>query len=534
MCAAITRWVSYDITASGIATGGDPGTRGYSIGTADLDIDPGIDIGPTTNRLHLAIDGLAGNYITLCSGSGLDPRFVAKDITEKMHTLHADPGTEGWKQAICTWENITIAGSHTKRNRFVIRSGLLGSSSEVIVASGTNDARDVLGFTTKSESGGVVTPDGKAGYTFTGEVIIGGAYYGFFDEVYKIVACRGNDAVNNIGTPSKGGSNTYAGTMTTGGIFNHTSDTQYVIEIDATNGQTMGAGTGQVPMMKWTSTGSDGQTDDTELLYPNYWYKVGSYGLMVKFTDATFISIDPAWTIQCYKPDYVSGSDATAAVGTAQYMWSSDRGDDSAAAVTTQSGSYTALGTRGLTIQFTGGAGSNLGAGDCYYVICSAPRPSSGDAGITSLNYGNVTVSTESDLKAVMFEVTSGAVEMNTVKFGLQNHGSFSHHDAGNSDTYFRFGTVGPGVGNTGSSPAGTEWWPNLLATDIDSDSPPTYLNATEDNLPMVATADASEAVGSYPLKGMTSNPMWVNIRLGASETGANSSINMRLYFDYS
>jgi len=27
---------------------------------------------------------------------------------------------------------------------------------------------------------------------------------------------------------------------------------------------------------------------------------------------------------------------------------------------------------------------------------------------------------------------------------------------------------------------------------------------------------------------------LWLNIRLGASETGANSSINYRLYFDYS
>lgn len=524
--AAITRWVAYDLTASGIADdgrgAGGAGTRGYSIGTAD----PGdtIDIGPTTNRLHLSIDGDSGPYITLYSGSNLDPRFVARDITEKMHNL--GKSDERWDQAICTWENITISGSYSNRNRFVIRSGTLGSSSSVVVASGTNSAIGVLGFASKHESGGVVTPDGKASYGFNGTVSISGTYYGFFDEVYKIVACNGSDATNNIGTPSKGGSNTYAGTLTTGGIYNYSADNTYTIDIDATNGTTMGAGTGNVPRMKWSSS-AESQSEWTELLYPDYWYKVGSYGLMVKFTDAVFNTVSPAWTIQCYKPDYVQGTNATAAVGTAQYMWGSDRGDDSTAAVTTVSGGYTALGTRGLYINFDGT--NNLAAGDCYYVICSAPKPSSYN--ITSLNYGNVTVSTESALKTVMFEVESGATQVSTVKFGLQNHGTFSHHNAGNSDTYFRFGTVGPA--NNGTSPAGIEWYPNLTAADIDNDVPPVYLYATEDNLGVVATADDSEAVGNYPLKGMTSDPMWLNIRLGASETGANSTINYRLYFDY-
>lgn len=525
--AAIIRFVQYDITASGIPddgrNAGCKGTRGYSIGTAD----PGdtIDIGSTTCNLHLSMDGDSGPYITLYSGSNLDPRFVARDITEKMRNFAIPKADARWDQAICTWENPTISGSYTKRNRFVIRSGTLGSSSSVTVISGSNDARGPLGFTTKSEAGGLNTPDGKAAYTFNGDVSISGAYYGFFDEVYKIVACNGDEAVNNIGSAGIGGSNTYLGTITTGGIYNHTADISYVIEIDATNGTTMGVGTGNVPSMRWTG---DTQTDWVELLYPDYWYKVGNYGLMVKFTDAVFNTVNPAWTIQCYKPDHVQGSNADAPLGTAQYMWGSDRGDDSASAVTTVSGGYTALGTRGLYIKFDGT--NNLGAGDCYYVICSAPKPS--NYNVTELNYGNVTVSTESDLKSVMFEIESGAAQMSTVKFGLQNHGSFSHHDAENNDTYFRFGTVGPA--ETGTTPAGIEWKPNLLATDIDSDTPPVYLYATEDNLPMIATADASEALGSYPLKGMTSDPLWLNIRLGASETGANSTINYRLYFDYS
>ena len=41
--------------------------------------------------------------------------------------------------------------------------------------------------------------------------------------------------------------------------------------------------------------------------------------------------------------------------------------------------------------------------------------------------------------------MVSGGVEISTVKFGLQSHGSFSHHEAGDDDTEFHFGTVGPG-----------------------------------------------------------------------------------------
>jgi hypothetical protein len=132
-----------------------------------------------------------------------------------------------------------------------------------------------------------------------------------------------------------------------------------------------------------------------------------------------------------------------------------------------------------------------------------------------------------------MFEIESGAAQMSTVKFGLQNHGSFSHHNAGNSDTYFRFGTVGPeNVAGTGAINA-IEWYPDITAADIDSDTPPSYLYATEDNLPVVSTADASEAIGNLGT-GLVSDPIWLNIRLGSSETGANSTINYRLYFDYS
>ena len=124
----------------------------------------------------------------------------------------------------------------------------------------------------------------------------------------------------------------------------------------------------------------------------------------------------------------------------------------------------------------------------------------------------------------------SGAVEISTVKFGLQSNGTFSHHDAGNNDTKFRLATVGP-ANNSGPSPTtGVEWYPNTTAADIDETLSP-YFYAGDPDLAEVTDADSSESIGSW---GLASDPIWLNIKLGASETGANSTINMRLYFDYS
>jgi len=184
---------------------------------------------------------------------------------------------------------------------------------------------------------------------------------------------------------------------------------------------------------------------------------------------------------------------------------------------------------KGVYILFNGN--NNFRAGDEFHVICTPPQPQSYD--ISSLNYGNVTVSTESSVKCVIFEIMSGAVEMDTVKFGLQSHGTFSHHNAGNNDTKFRFGTVGPG-NNAGVNPLdGYEWYANIAAGDIDNDVPPRYLFATEDNLSVVADADSSETMGNSHFMGMVVDPIFLNIKLGASEVGANSTINYRIYFDY-
>ena len=105
--AAVTRWVEYLINEEGVyGTGGTgvdgAGTPGYSYATAS--VGDSFNIGSANNRLYLTIDGGAinGNYITLASGSDLDPRFVAKNIAEKIHNTGT---TIGVAQAQCYWTN---------------------------------------------------------------------------------------------------------------------------------------------------------------------------------------------------------------------------------------------------------------------------------------------------------------------------------------------------------------------------------------------------------------------------------------------
>ena len=512
--AAVTRWVLYDTTSAGVAgTGGGTnrgrGTRGYSIATAS--VSDSFNIGTNNNRLYVNVDGAGTQYVTLASGTDLDPRFVAKDITEKIHNLGM--AATGWNQAQCVWDD----------NQFKLYSGTLGTSSQVAVSSGTNTAHLELGWGTKTEVGGSATNNANADNYIT----VSGTYKGLFDEIYHIVI---NKEVS-IGTPSKGGSNTYTGTITVGGVYNYASDITYTISISTTNGTTMGAGTGNVPTMSWTSTSSvDDSSSPVELLYANYWYKLGSKGVMVKFSDAIFNTCNPAWTVACSKVQYAQGTNANAPIETAKFVWGSNRGDDATTASTTHSGSWSELGSRGVYVSFAG-AGANLTAGDEFFVVCTPPQPSSYD--ISNLNYGNVTVSTESPVRSVLFEILSGAVEISTVKFGLQSHGTFQHHGQGNDDTYFRFGTVGPG-NNAGTSPVdGIEWQENIVAADIDNDVHPSYLYATKENLSVVADADSSESLGVSAYAGMVADPVWLNIKLGTAEVGANSTINYRIYFDY-
>ena len=517
---ATTRWSLFETSAVGDpGVGGTEGlgTRAYVPAEGASGTDT-FNIGSGNNKLYVTIDGTVGD-ITLVSGTGLDPRFLAKDISEKLHNL--SKAIDGYDYAQCAWEN----------GRFVLYSGSLGSSSTVTVTSGTDTAHIELGWGVNAP----VPGDSTDNTYLNGGVTISGTYNGLFDETYKIVVNKENP-IQQI--PTKGGSNSYTGTITTGGAFNRVksvpadpgADLVYVLSIDIANGPTMGGGTGNVPTLSWTSTDDLDNGGPVELLYPDYWYNVGTRGLMVKFTDSVFNSCSPAWTITCNWVRYVQGTAPSAAAGTAMYYYGSNRGDDATTAITCLDDDFTQLGSRGLYIKFIGDPLSHFAAGDEFYIICKPPQPAS--CGITGINYGNVTVSTESSVRCVMFEIMSGAIEISTVKFGLQNHGSFSHHDAGDNDTKFRFGTVGPG--NNPLTPIGAEWRANVTASDISSDNPPSCLYATKEDLGVVDNADDSENIGSSSFAGMCADPIWLNIKLGASEVSANSTINLRCFFDYS
>ena len=244
---AVTRWVQYDISEAGVAgTGGGTnwgrGTRGYSYATAS--VDDSFNIGTTNNRLYLKADGFPASPlgITLASGVELDPRFIAKDITEAMH--NSGQATTAWDQAQCVWDD----------NQFKLYSGTLGGSSSITVWSGTNTAHLELGWGTKTEVGGSANnTTGSTNGNTDNYVTVSGSYGGFFDEVYQVMI---NKEIS-IGSPAKGGTNSYTGTITVGGVYNWNTTIAYTLKISTTNGTTMGAGTGNVPILTWETTGND-------------------------------------------------------------------------------------------------------------------------------------------------------------------------------------------------------------------------------------------------------------------------------------
>ena len=428
-----------------------------------------------------------------------------------------EPSKDDWVHATCGWVN----------NSMILYSGDLGAPSIVTIASGVNTAYDTLGFTSNYQGNGTAHSYKSGGNGYVGGISISGTWEGMFDEVYTIIINK----EETVGTADHS-SNTYGGTTTPGGQYGCLDgNTTYTITVSTTNGAMVGGGTGHVPTFTWTSTPyPDNSSASVEILYANHWYNIGTRGLRIKWTDAVFGSGD-SWTVACTKPTQVTaGAAASALPGTALYVWSSNRGDDSDGATATSATEMKSIGKRGLSFQFTN-ASNQLYAGDEFRIVCRAPQPATNGYGISSLNYGNVTVTTESPVKCVMFEIMSGAVMMTDVKFGLQNHGSFSYHPSG--DTFFRYGSIGGEKMAGGSSTERKEWRTNVVSTDIDSDNPPVYLYATKANLGEVQSADDSEIIGVYQ-GGLVSDFIYLCIRLGSDETGSNSSINHRIYFDYS
>jgi hypothetical protein len=534
---AVSRFVEFSVNAQTFATGTSTdatamGTRGFSRGTGLGSGDDSFSITLNSNdQLAVNINAVGPHTITLASGTDLDPRFVARDIEFKLHSADSD---DAWKFAQCNWRN--GGGGPNAENCFIIYSGKLGNNggaNDVNVTSpGSRDARATLGFNTVSEQAGLDGSTVNPGSSYTGSLTVSGVYGGQFDDFYTVMISE-NETVAN---PVPGGGNTYTGTTTAGGLYTHTSDDVYTVTIDTTNGSTMGAGSASVPTFTVTDVLSDNNANPIELLYPDHWYDVAANGVRIKFSDAVFGNGD-TFTINA---SAASGTLARA-VGTAKYIFSSTQEDsskaDSISPITTQV-TGTQVGTRGVTISFSNSG--TLDPGERFFLMCRGPQPTNSD--VTQLNFGNVTVSTNSSVKVVWFELISGAVSMSTVKFSLQSDGTFQHHDQGGNDTEFHFGTCGAGNDAAGAG-AGTNsqvefsvdsgGLGNIVATDIDQDVAPTNLNATKGDLAVVASADLAESIGNY-LGAVVSDFIWLAIKLGANETGANSTINYRMFFDFS
>ncbi len=539
---AVSRFVEFSVNAQTFATGSSTDSGGATFGSRGFSRGTGLSVGEDTfsivlnsnDQLAVNINGTGPETITLASGTDLDPRFVARDIEFKLHSANS---ADGFKFSQCTWRN--GGGGSNSDNSFIISSGRLGNNggaNDVNVTSpGGRDARTTLGFDSVVEQAGADFATLFPTSTYTGNLTVSGVYGGQFDDFYTLMVAEGE----TVGDDTPNGGNTYAGDATTGGLYIGAADDVYTVTIDTTNGSTMGAGGGNVPQFTVTDTpGSDDNANPIELLYPNHWYDVGDLGVRVKFTDAVFGNGD-TFAINGFT---ASGTGFPKAVGAAPYIFSSYQEDSSKihsiSAITTSTGPGTQVGTRGVTISFSDSG--TLDLGETFNIMCRGPQPTNSD--VTQLNFGNVTVSTNSSVKTVWFELISGAVSMSTVKFSLQSDGTFQHHDQGDNDTEFHFGTAGadndaPGGGPTTNSQVefsvDTDGFGNIAATDIDSDTPPTNLFATKADLAVVSSADNAEDIGNY-LDAVVSDFMWLAIKLGANETGANSTINYRMFFDFS
>ena len=524
---ATSRWVRFPVSGATYISSALVGQRGFSRGTDNVG-DTFTVPGSANNQVRVNVDGGGAQQITLTSGTDLDPRFVAKDIQRKVQAFSAT--NNGFKWFTCEWTNML---SSDGESHFVHKSGSVGASSTVAVTAGDSDVRSILGLSSVSEVAGniyhtdlsrVLATANNAAYT--GTVTVTGTYGGLLDEEYQVVICN---ATLMAVTP--GGGNTYAGTVSVTGDYNHDTACNYVVTVDTTGGnEVMNAGTGSVPVFTVNDTGTlnDDVATGQEMLFSDYYYYIGTKGASLKWTDAQFGNGD-YFTIVA-----TPSSAGAGAVGVATYRWTSNRGDNASSNGTTAATPQT-VGTKGVSIAWSDSG--TLTAKDSWRIVCRAPTPEA--YGVTSMSYGNVTVTTNSAVKIHQFEIMSGAKVLSNCKFSLQNHGTFSHHDAGDGDTEFHFGTVGPGHRGDGSGGAGTgvEWKADITASDISADKTggntgaPTNLWASVLDLAVVADADSAETVGNTDL---SSDAIFTAVKLGANEVGSNSNIVMRQYFDYS
>lgn len=538
---AIPRWVEMYTNSSGIGlsaylNAGHTHSYMYGRGTPAAlhgSMPSSIPITITSANSDLLVtmnDGLAASSktFTLASGTNLDPRVIARDITDKMHREYP-VNTPIWTQAYCLWWG----------TGFEIRTGIAGANASVKVDYTSNSAASTLGFTHGTTAygsdnlrlyNGGVAAGNKTTNTWSGSMSVSGTSFASAWDEYTVVAVN-SDAGTGQGTASitTHASGTYPGTVTLGGVYNHTTSTTYHLTVSVSGSASyMNGIKDAVPVMNWYSDVGGGDTTSSgsiQLLYPNYPYPLGNKGLWVKFSNAPFSYPGDAWQIQASGIVTPVGFDYQWGSAMRKVIWSSLRGDTEWTQQDTATfNNYFRIGRKGLYV--SANQDYNVAPGDTLRFRLPGPVPYRFD--ITSINLGNITVTTASRVFAVRFDLIGGAVELTNVKFSLLDNGGMGYHDGVN--TQFYFGTVGAGQPAVNSN-YDVEWWNQVNTSDMTTPKPD-YLYSIDENLTEVSTADDSKTVGIDPFDSLVSDYIYAAVRLGADESGQKTVV-YRCYFDY-
>jgi hypothetical protein len=540
---ALPRWIEMYTNSSGVGlssylNAGHTHDYMYGRGTPAAlrgDTPTNIPISLTSSEADLMItmnDGSSASSktFTLASGNNLDPRVIARDITDKMHREYP-VNHPIWTQAYCLWWY----------NAFEIRSGICGHNASVAVDYTANSAASKLGFTHGVTAygsdndrlyGGGVAAGNKTTNTWSGSITVSGtSFAGSWDE-YTIVAVN-SDAGEGQGTAAitTHASGTYPGTVTLGGVYNYTDGSTYHIQVTVSGSASyMNGVKDAVPRMTWYGTGGDTTMSGVdsgyiELLYPNHPYPLGNKGLWVKFSNAPFSYPGDSWQISASGIVTPEGYDYQWGSAMRKVIWSSIKGDTQWTQQSTATfGNYFRVGRKGIFM--TANQDYNVAPGDTIRIRMPGPIPYRYD--VTSVNLGNITVTTSSRVFCMRFDLYGGATELTNVKFSLLNNGGMGYHDGVN--TAFRWGTVGPGQKAT-STDYDVEWWNQVVTQDLVTPKP-SYLYAIDSNLTVVSTADDSKTIGIDPFDALISDYIFCAIQLGADESGQKTVI-YRCYYDY-
>ena len=493
---------------------------------------PSIPISLGSSECNLMItmnDGTqaSSKIFTLASGNNLDPRVIARDITDRMHREYP-VNSSIWTNAYCLWWY----------NAFELRSGICGHNASATVNYTDGSAATKLGFTHEVSAygsdndrlyGGGIAAGNKTANTYSGSLTISGTSFADSWDEYTFTAIN-SDAGTGQGTASivTHASGTYPGTVTLGGIYNYTDGTTYHVQVTVSGSASyMNGVKGAVPRLTWY-----GDTGDTtmsggyiELLYPNHPYPLGNKGLWIKFSDAPFSYPGDFWQIAASGIVTPVGYDYQWGSAMRKIIWSSVKGDVQWTPQSTATfGNYFQVGRKGIYV--SANQDYNVAPGDTFRVRVPGPVPYSYD--ITSINLGNITVTTASRVFCIRFDLYGGATELTNVKFSLLNDGGMGYHDGTN--TYFPWGTVGGGNPSVNTN-YDVGWWSQVNVQDLVPPKP-SYLSAIDQNLTVVSTADDSKDIGIAPYDALISDYIFCAVRLGADESGQKTVI-YRCYYDY-